>query len=48
MRRGTTDIVVPGRTFRAGPGAHEHRHSPRFLLFVFMGSGLAGGARAPE
>ena len=42
------EAVIPGRPFRAGPGIQEHRPNHRFYQFVFMDSGFAGKAPAPE
>jgi hypothetical protein len=41
-------VLIPGRPIRAGPGTHEHWLVPNFRRPVFMGSGLACEARAPE
>jgi hypothetical protein len=41
-------IVIPGRPVRAGPGTHEHRLVLNSRRSVFMDSGFAREARAPE
>jgi hypothetical protein len=40
-------IVIPDGPW-AGPGNHEHRPMTVSGRSVFLGSGLAGEARAPE
>jgi hypothetical protein len=47
-RRFNGKVVIPGRPVSAGAGTHEHRLVPNFRRPVFMGSGLAREARAPE